>query len=112
MPLSNIRITMYMDTYTALWRTGSIIPLASEALYLNESRGIMKERTWLEEDRLREVESVGVQWLGPGFRAHDIDSSSIGVGRSKQSARGPTTEVEVVRRETTAQRVPKAKNAI
>ncbi|KAK6586980.1 hypothetical protein PZA11_000270 [Diplocarpon coronariae] len=76
-PLSNIRITQYMDFYTALLRTGfSIMTMASEAVYLNESRGVnVKERTWLEEDRLREIEAVGAQWLGPTFRLNDPDSS-------------------------------------
>ncbi|PBP20737.1 ubiquitin-protein ligase-like protein [Diplocarpon rosae] len=76
-PLSNIRITQYMDFYTALLRTGfSIMTMASEAVYLNESRGVnVKERTWLEEDRLREIEAVGAQWLGPTFRLNDPDSN-------------------------------------
>jgi len=77
-PLSSIRITMHMDFYSALLRTGfSVMTMASEAVYLNESRGVsIKQRTWLEEDRLREIEAVGAHWLGPGFRLHDPDSSS------------------------------------
>lgn len=77
-PLSSIRITMHMDFYTALLRTGfSVMTMASEAVYLNESRGVsIRQRTWLEEDRLREIEAVGAQWLGPSFRLHDPDSSS------------------------------------
>ena len=60
-PLSGIRITLHMDFYTALLRTGfAIMTMASEAVYLNESRGVsIKQRTWLEEDRLREIEAVG-----------------------------------------------------
>ncbi|KAH8651510.1 ubiquitin-protein ligase-like protein [Tricladium varicosporioides] len=75
-PLSSIRITMHMDFYTALLRTGfSVMTMASEAVYLNESRGVnIKQRTWLEEDRLREIEAVGAQWLGPNFRLRDPDS--------------------------------------
>ncbi len=70
-PLSSIRITLHMDFYTALLRTGfAIMTMASEAVYLNESRGVsIKQRTWLEEDRLREIEAVGAQWLGPTFKA-------------------------------------------
>jgi len=77
-PLSSIRISMHMDFYTALLRTGfSIMTMASEAVYLNESRGVsIKQRTWLEEDRLREIEARGAQWLGPSFRTHDPDSAS------------------------------------
>jgi hypothetical protein len=75
-PLSNIRITMHMDFYTALLRTGfSVMTMASEAVYLNESRGVsIRQRTWLEEDRLREMEAAGTHWLGPSFRAYDRDS--------------------------------------
>ncbi|KUJ06900.1 ubiquitin-protein ligase-like protein [Mollisia scopiformis] len=76
--LSSIRVTLHMDFYTALLRTGfAVMTMASEAVYLNESRGVsIKQRTWLEEDRLREIEQVGAQWLGPNFRLHDPDSSS------------------------------------
>jgi hypothetical protein len=75
-PISNIRISMHMDFYTALLRSGfSIMTMASEAVYLNESRGVrLHDHTYLEEDRLREIESTGAQWLGPSFRAHDPDS--------------------------------------
>ncbi|KAH7411314.1 ubiquitin-protein ligase-like protein [Cadophora sp. MPI-SDFR-AT-0126] len=76
-PLSGIRITLHMDFYTALLRTGfAIMTMASEAVYLNESRGVsIKQRTWLEEDRLREIEAVGAQWLGPTFKLNDPDAS-------------------------------------
>jgi hypothetical protein len=82
-PLSSIRITMHMDFYTALLRTGfSVMTMASEAVYLNESRGVsVKQRTWLEEDRLREIEAVGAQWLGPSFRLNDADTG-LGDGLS------------------------------
>jgi hypothetical protein len=44
--------------------------MASEAVYLNESLEVnVKQLTWLEEDRLREIEETGVHWLGPNFRA-------------------------------------------
>lgn len=72
-PLGNIRITQHMDFYAALLRTGfSIMTMASEAVYLNESHGVnIKERTYLEEERLQEIEAAGAQWLGPSFRLHD-----------------------------------------
>ncbi|RDW80750.1 putative ASI3 [Coleophoma crateriformis] len=74
-PLSAIRITMHMDFYTALLKTGfSIMTMASEAVYLTENRSInIKERTWLEEERLREIDEAGAHWLGPTFRAQDAD---------------------------------------
>ncbi|KAJ5042462.1 uncharacterized protein L3040_005010 [Drepanopeziza brunnea f. sp. 'multigermtubi'] len=76
-PLATIRITLYMDFYTALLRTGfAMMTMASEAVYLNESRGVnVKQRTWLEEDRLREIEAAGARWLGPTFRLNDPDTS-------------------------------------
>ncbi|KAH7355268.1 ubiquitin-protein ligase-like protein [Rhexocercosporidium sp. MPI-PUGE-AT-0058] len=76
-PLSSIRITLHMDFYTALLRTGfAIMTMASEAVYLNESRGVsIEQRTWLEEDRLQEIEAVGAQWLGPTFKLNDPDAS-------------------------------------
>ncbi|CZT06811.1 probable ASI3 Putative integral membrane E3 ubiquitin ligase, role in negative regulation of amino acid uptake [Rhynchosporium agropyri] len=76
-PLSSIKIALYMDFYSALLKTGfSVMTMASEAVYLNESRGVsIKQRTWLEEDRLRELEAVGAQWLGPTFKLNDPDAS-------------------------------------
>lgn len=75
-PLSNIRITQHMDFYTALLRTGfAVMTMASEAVYLNESRGVsIKQRTWLEEERIQEIENVGAQWLGPSFRLNVPES--------------------------------------
>ena len=72
-PLRGIRITMHMDFYTALLRTGfSVMTMASEAVYLNESRGVnIGKHTWLEEERLRELETTAAQLLGPTFRAYD-----------------------------------------
>ncbi|CAG8954780.1 hypothetical protein HYFRA_00004705 [Hymenoscyphus fraxineus] len=79
-PLSSIRLSMHMDFYTALLKTGfSIMTMAAEAVYLNESRGVnVKERTWLEDERLNEIEAVGAQWLGPNFRLRDPDPSMGG----------------------------------
>jgi hypothetical protein len=70
-PLASIRVSMHMDFYTALLKTGySALTMASEAVYLNESMEVnVKQLTWLEEDRLREMEETGVHWLGPNFRA-------------------------------------------
>lgn len=74
-PLASIRISMHMDFYTALLKTGfSVLTMASEAVYLNESLEVnVKQLTWLEEDRLREIEETGAHWLGPNFRASPGD---------------------------------------
>ncbi|KAM3069409.1 hypothetical protein ACMFMG_005515 [Clarireedia jacksonii] len=75
LPLSSIRITMHMDFYTALLRTGfAVMTMASEAVYLNESPHVnVKPHTWLEDDRLREIEENGAHWLGPTFKAHESE---------------------------------------
>jgi hypothetical protein len=74
-PLASIRVSMHMDFYTALLKTGfSALTMASEAVYLNESLEVnVKQFTWLEEDRLREIEETGAHWLGPNFRASPGD---------------------------------------
>lgn len=70
-PLASVRVSMHMDFYTALLKTGfSVLTMASEAVYLNESQEVnIKQFTWLEEDRLKEIEEAGAHWLGPNFRA-------------------------------------------
>lgn len=118
-PLSSVRITMHMDFYTALLRTGfSVMTMASEAVYLNESRGVsVKQRTWLEEERLREIETAGAQWLGPSFRAYDLHSPSgdglsdnIGLVAAKGQPNGLLKHSSSgYAREMTAQKVTKLK---
>ncbi|QSZ34278.1 hypothetical protein DSL72_005868 [Monilinia vaccinii-corymbosi] len=118
-PLSSIRITMHMDFYTALLRTGfAVMTMASEAVYLNESRGVnVKPNTWLEDDRLREIEETGIQWLGPSFRAHESELATddnmphnIGlVAARDQPALLPQKFQSPYAREMTAQKNPKTK---
>lgn len=78
-PLSNIRISMHMDFYSALLKTGfSVLTMASEAVYLNESLEVnIKQQTWLEDERLMEIEEVGAQWLGPNFRQGTSDGAGL-----------------------------------
>ncbi|KAL9100840.1 MAG: hypothetical protein Q9163_003830 [Psora crenata] len=56
---STIRINWHEDFYTALLKTGfAALTAASEAVYLNESQRIgVAESTWLEEERLKEIEA-------------------------------------------------------
>ena len=58
--LSSIRLNMHEDFYTALLKVGfTALTVASEAVYLNEGRPIGVGRwTWLEEERLKELERV------------------------------------------------------
>jgi hypothetical protein len=69
---SDIRIRMDMDFFTALLRAGfAAITMASEAVYLNEDSQVnLKPHTWLEEERLRELEQRQRQWIA------DIPGSS------------------------------------
>lgn len=57
--LSNLRLNMHEDFYTALLRAGFVVlTVASEAVYLNEGRKISVGRlTWLEEERMQELET-------------------------------------------------------
>ena len=59
--LSSIRLDMTEDFYTALLKIGfTALTVASEAVYLNEGQRInVATSTWLEEERLKEVEAFG-----------------------------------------------------
>lgn len=118
-PLSNIRITQHMDFYTALLRTGfAVMTMASEAVYLNESRGVsIKHRTWLEEERIQEIESIGAQWLGPTFKLNDPDSNladgyngHVGLVPVEQTSRVPKLSLSGYSREMTAKKTSKSAN--
>jgi hypothetical protein len=60
--LSHFRVSMHMDFYTALLKTGfSALTMASEAVYLRENPGVkIIPLSWLEEERLREIEENGL----------------------------------------------------
>jgi hypothetical protein len=103
-PLSNIRITMHMDFYTALLKTGfSALTMASEAVYLNESSEVnIRQRTWLEDERFREIDESGAQWLGSS--AGTMDDCGLVIAKAQgQSASGYS-------RERTAQKSGKVKS--
>ncbi|KAI5866463.1 hypothetical protein GGS23DRAFT_272696 [Durotheca rogersii] len=107
--LSDIHVSRDMDFYTALLRTGfGVITMASEAVYLNEDRGVnVKSRTWLEEDRLRELESLRMQWASSGMSASRYDSiGTIGLVPIKDGQLGASSGYA---RERAAQKVPKSR---
>ncbi|MCJ1399708.1 hypothetical protein MMC11_002910 [Xylographa trunciseda] len=83
MQLSNIQLNMNEDFYTALLRIGfAALTAASEAVFLNEGRPIGISRwTWLEEDRINEVERSRAAALARGgaFSRRFMDSDSTGV---------------------------------
>ncbi|KAH8681620.1 hypothetical protein BX600DRAFT_447016 [Xylariales sp. PMI_506] len=107
--LSDIRITREMDFYTALLRTGfGVITMASEAVYLNEDRGIsVKRETWLEEERFRELERFQMQWTDSTLGSSQYDQvGTIGLipVRSDQ-----LTASSGYGRERAAQKIPKSR---
>ncbi|VUC20182.1 unnamed protein product [Clonostachys rosea] len=105
--LSEIRITREMDIYTALLRTGfTAVTMASEAVYLNEDRGVsVQSHTWLDNARLQEAEEMQRNWSGLGLTNSQYDNiGAIGLvpvqGKYGYSANGYA-------RERAAQKVPK-----
>ncbi|CAI7658390.1 unnamed protein product [Penicillium discolor] len=57
--IRSIRINRHEDFYTTLLRIGYVaLTAASEAVFLNEGQSVVARRmTWLEEDRLSEIEA-------------------------------------------------------
>ncbi|KAI1090706.1 hypothetical protein F5B19DRAFT_304539 [Rostrohypoxylon terebratum] len=107
--LSDIRITREMDFYTALLRTGfGVITMASEAVYLNEDHDInLKNLTWLEDERLKELESLRMHWAGSGLGASRYDSvGTIGMIPIKD---GQLRASSGYARERAAQKIPKTR---
>ncbi|KAH7163628.1 hypothetical protein B0J13DRAFT_39960 [Dactylonectria estremocensis] len=107
--LSEIRITREMDFYTALLRTGfGAITMASEAVYLNEDRGVgLKRRTWLEEERFREVEELQRKFLGGSMPDSRYDQvGAVGLIPVKG---GPAIASNGYARERAAQKIPKGR---
>ncbi|CAN8102812.1 unnamed protein product [Discula destructiva] len=76
---SDLRITTEMDFYTALLRAGfGAITMATEAVYLNEDRGVnLKCTTWLEEERHREIEELKMNWISSGVPGSRYDTSGV-----------------------------------
>ncbi|KAJ5295778.1 hypothetical protein N7508_010599 [Penicillium antarcticum] len=57
--IRSVRINRHEDFYTTLLRIGYVaLTAASEAVFLNEGKAVIARRmTWLEEDRLAEIEA-------------------------------------------------------
>ncbi|OAX85385.1 hypothetical protein ACJ72_00233 [Emergomyces africanus] len=60
--IRNVRLNLREDFYTALVRIGyASLAAASDAVFLNEGKSVVaRSMTWLEEDRLSEIESLRV----------------------------------------------------
>ena len=105
--VAEVRIRKEMDFYTALLRTGLVaISMASEAVYLNEDRDIsLKHRTWLEEERYNEAESLSRQWTGWNLANSKYDENgTMGLIPVKE---GSMTGAGGYARERAAQNIPK-----
>jgi hypothetical protein len=105
--LGELRITREMDLYTALLRTGfAAITMASEAVYLNEDRGVgLKRHTWLEEARYKEAEELQQQYISLGLPNSSYDQiGAIGLIPVKANAVGASG----YSRERAAQKVTKS----
>ncbi|KAK2603917.1 hypothetical protein QQS21_003852 [Conoideocrella luteorostrata] len=103
--LAEIRITREMDFYTAILRIGfAAITMASEAVYLNEERGVnIQQYTWLEEARFREVEELQRQVVGIGLlNSHYDEIGTIGLVPVKE---GTTLAASGYSRERAGQRI-------
>jgi hypothetical protein len=106
--LSDIRIRMDMDFYTALLRAGfGAITMASEAVYLTEDHQVnLKRYTWLEDERFRELEELRMQWIGGGIPGSRFDSvGTIGLVPVKD---GQVSAMSGYAREKAAQKIPKS----
>ncbi|ODA80527.1 hypothetical protein RJ55_03486 [Drechmeria coniospora] len=107
--VSDIRITREMDFYTALLRTGfAAITMASQAVYLNEDRGVsMQRHTWLEEARFREMEEFERQCVGIGLaNSHHGQIGTIGLIPVKGGSAAASSGYA---RERAAQKLPKGR---
>jgi hypothetical protein len=69
--LRTVNIKWHEDFYTALLRVGFVaLTAASEAVFFNEGRSVEARRfTWLEEERLDELEASGITAAGAGYHA-------------------------------------------
>ncbi|OKL57512.1 hypothetical protein UA08_07248 [Talaromyces atroroseus] len=58
--IRNVRLNMHEDFYTTLLRIGyTALTAASDAVFLNEEQSVVaRQRTWLEEDRLAEIDAA------------------------------------------------------
>ncbi|KAI9826045.1 MAG: hypothetical protein M1832_000494 [Thelocarpon impressellum] len=98
--LSSIRVNMHEDFYTSLLKIGfSALTAASEAVFLNEGQPVgVRPWTWLEEDRMKEIESARSARRSTGFAMpQDLvngDSATIadGVGLVEESVEGDSLQ--------------------
>ena len=89
--LSSLRINMHEDFYTALLKVGfTTLTVASEAVYLNEGRRIgIGKWTWLEEDRLKEIEQTRQSLSADNPDGLVATGITLAEGQDSQSPLGP-----------------------
>lgn len=76
--ICNIRINRHEDFYTTLLRIGYVaLTAASEAVFLNEGKAVIARRmTWLEEERLAEIEARQKKTSSHGNLQNESNSRS------------------------------------
>ncbi|KAL4863971.1 hypothetical protein BDV12DRAFT_176802 [Aspergillus spectabilis] len=79
--ISSVRVNRHEDFYTTLFKIGyTTLAAASEAVFLNEGRGVVAlDMTWLEEDRLVEIEQMRRRrssQQAPTLRQSDLPTES------------------------------------
>lgn len=81
-PLSSVRINLHMDFYSSLLKVGfNALTMASEAVYLNESKDVtVTQRTWLEMERLQEIENNSQRWSGRALQQYGDDEVADELG--------------------------------
>jgi hypothetical protein len=90
---SSFREHRHEDFFNALLRIGfTALTAASEAVFLNEGRPIgIRRWTWLEEERMREVELARAAPVGPGLSlSSDLGPTAAGGAATAGSAAAGT----------------------
>ncbi|KAJ5537263.1 hypothetical protein N7513_010449 [Penicillium frequentans] len=82
--IRNIRFNRHEDFYTTLLRVGYVaLTAASEAVFLNEGKAVIaRQMTWLEQDRLAEIEASRKRNASHGnWESHNVGTTPFDPAR-------------------------------
>ncbi|KAJ6095939.1 hypothetical protein N7486_006685 [Penicillium sp. IBT 16267x] len=82
--IRNIRFNRHEDFYTTLLRVGYVaLTAASEAVFLNEGKAVIaRQMTWLEQDRLAEIEASRKRSSSRGnWESHSVGATPFDPAR-------------------------------